>query len=64
MSPRLRGLLMAAVLALVAVSMPAQEPMTLSCAPDCRGIDLTNATLTGVNLNRVNLVNANWSART
>ena len=65
MSYRLHGLAAAALVLLAPVSIPAQEPMTtLPCVPDCRGVDLANATLTGLNLNGVDLVNANLSDAT
>ena len=36
------------------------DPLSdLPCVPNCRGVDLANATLTDMNLNGVNLVNAN-----
>ena len=50
-----RSALLPALALVVAVGASAD---TLSCAPDCRGVDLANQTLTNLNLNRVNLVNA------
>lgn len=62
---RLRLAVAALVVLLSPASVPAQEAMTtLPCAPDCRGVDLSNTTLTGLNLNRVDLVNADLSDAT
>ena len=47
-----RHLVKVVVLLLTPISVPAELPETLPCAPDCRGANLAGATLTNLNLNR------------
>ena len=51
---------------LAAANSPAEPVSALACVPDCRGVDLSEAHLTDMNLNGVNLCarRSTWSTPT